>query len=97
MQPQFEIMTPHWLNRAHMYNGSIGPIFSAFRYRMEMDEKEKMVHAATYSKICYEKADDVETRDFSWDDSGVEEMKNWFQSQYEAYLAREASDKGGEE
>ena len=36
-------MTPNWLNRAHMYNGSIGPAFNSFNYRMEMDEKEKVI------------------------------------------------------
>lgn len=88
MEKCFEEMTPRWLNRAHVYTGSVGPTFHDFRYRMEMDEKERVIHASTYSKLCYEKADDVESKSFSWDDDGVEQMRNWFQSQYEAFLLR---------
>ena len=91
MEKCFEVMTPNWLNRAHMYNGSIGPAFNSFNYRMEMDEKEKVIYAATYSKLCYENADDVESKTFTWDDQGVEEMKTWLQSQYEAFQEREAA------
>lgn len=92
MEKAFETITPRWLNRAFLYSGSIGPTFHDFRYRMEHNDKEKIIHAATYSKACFEKAEDVEQRDFAWDESGVADMKQWFQHQYEAFVLRE---KGG--
>lgn len=79
-------ITPTWLNRAYIYNGSIGRAGSDFRFRLEQDGKEKVVHAATYSRLCYEKADDIQHRDFSWDDAGVENMKRWLQSNYDAFV-----------
>jgi len=91
MEKCFEVMTPNWLNRAHLFNGSIGPAFNSFNYRMEMDEKENVIYAATYSRLCYEKADDVVSKSFAWDDQGVEQMKEWLQSQYEAFQEREAT------
>ena len=92
MEACFEKMTPQWLNRAHVFTGSIGPAFTSFNYRLEMDEESRTVHAAAYSKLCYEKAEDVEKELFNWDEPGVEELKNWLQSRYEAYLAREGKD-----
>jgi len=91
MEKCFEVMTTNWLNRAHMYNGSIGPALNSFNYRMEMDEKERVIRAATYTKLCYEKADDVVSKSFTWDDQGVEEMKEWLQSRYEAFQKSEAA------
>ncbi|MCI2056953.1 MAG: hypothetical protein LKJ86_07380 [Oscillibacter sp.] len=84
----FSQLNPQWLNRAFVYTGSVGPLFHDFRYRWTLDGENKLVHAATYSKICFEKADDVVTRDFAWDDAGIEEMKQWLQSQYEAFAGQ---------
>ncbi len=89
MEKCFAEITPHWINRAYLYQGSIGRPFHDFRYRMEHSDKEKIIHAATYSKACYEKAEDVERQDFSWDDEGIEKMREWFQRQYEAFLLGE--------
>lgn len=94
MEECFAAITPHWLNRAYLYNGAIGPLFHDFRYRLEQNEKEKKINAATYSKVCYEKADDVEEREFAWDEEGVAALRDWLQAQYEKYLAREAEQHG---
>ena len=81
MHPQFACLTPHWFYRAYVYTGSIGD----FRYRFDRDADANMLHTAVYSRLCYEVADDVQKRDFSWDDAGVEELKSWLQRQYEAF------------
>ncbi len=89
MQEAFEQLTLNGLNRAYVYNGSIGRMKHDFRYRLEQDEKEQIIHAAAYSKICYEKADDIQKQDFPWSEEGVEELKQWLQSCYEAFAAQE--------
>lgn len=89
MQEDFARLTPNWLNRAYVYNGSIGRMNHDFRYRLEQDGKEQIIHAATYSKICYEKADDVQKKDFPWNEEGVEELKQWLQSNYETFIAQD--------
>lgn len=86
MHKRFQVLTPHWLNRAHMYNGSIGPFGNDFRYQMKMDKDSGVVHAAAYSRWCKEKADDVVARDFPWDDDGIEALKQWLQAMYESFL-----------
>ena len=88
MHEQFERLTPKWLNRAHIYNGSIGRMNHDFRYRLEQDEKERIIHAASYSKVCYGKADDVQKRDFPWNEEGVAELKQWLQNCYEAFVSK---------
>lgn len=81
----FSRLTPNWLHRAYVYNGSVGPFRNDFRFRLAHDGDEGVIHAAVYSKVCYELAEDRQERDFSWDDPGVEELKQWLQSEYEAY------------
>lgn len=86
----FAQMTPSWFSRATFYTGSVGPFDNDFRFRYEQDKSDKdhpVLHAATYSRFCYELATDVEKRDFFWDDAGVEELKQWFQAQYERFAA----------
>lgn len=85
----FAQMNVNWLNRAYLYNGSCGPMFHDFRYRLNMDAKEKKVTASTYSKACYEVAEDRETQVFDWTEEGVEQMKQWLQERYEAFAATE--------
>ena len=80
MHPQFTELTPRWFKRAFIYTGSIGE----FRYRFNNDAKENVIHAAVYSQLCYELAADVVEQDFPWDDDGVEALKAWLQSRYEA-------------
>ncbi|MCI2057701.1 MAG: hypothetical protein LKJ80_00625 [Oscillibacter sp.] len=86
----FSRLTPAWLKRAYVYTGSVGPFGSDFRYRWEVDEKEHAIHAAVYSRVCYELAQDVEKRDFSWDDAGVEALKEWLQSRCDAFAPETA-------
>jgi hypothetical protein len=85
----FEEMTPSWFNRATFYTGSVHQDFR-FRYEQDPDKEHPLLHAATYSKVCYELADDVERQDFSWDEAGVDALKQWYQSQYERYTAAHA-------
>lgn len=92
MENCFACITPNWLNRAYLFNGSIGKPFHDFRYRLEQDAKEKTVRASTYADVCYEAAEDVRTETFSWDDEGVEKLKNWLQQQYEDYLSKRGTD-----
>lgn len=88
MEKCFACITPNWLNRAYVYNGSIGKPFHDFRYRLEQNEKEKTIRASAYADVCYELAENVQTETFSWDDEGVEKLKAWLQERYEAYLNR---------
>lgn len=83
----FARLTPDWLKRAHVYNGSVGPFSHDFRYRWEADEKNQCIRAAVYSRICYEKADDAESREFPWDEAGVEALKQWLQSSCDRFFA----------
>ena len=84
MHPQFQDYTVQWFKRAYVYTGSIGD----FRYRFAHDD-ETTLHAAVYSKVCYELADDVVSQDFPWTDEGVKALQAWVQAQYEAFMAKE--------
>ena len=42
-----------------------------------------------YSKVCYEAADDVESREFPWTEEGVKALQSWVQERYEAFTAKE--------
>lgn len=86
MHPYFEKLSPHEINKSTILTGSIGAAFEDFRYRIKPDTKEGKVYCATYSVLSYEKAQDVEEREYSYDEPGVEEMKLWLQEQYEKYL-----------
>ena len=90
MQECFEQLTPDWLKRAFVYTGSVGPAFHDFRFRLAQDAKEQVIHAAAYSKVCYELAGDREERDFPWDEEGVEALKNWLEQKYEAFEQAES-------
>ena len=83
MHPYFEVLTPRWFKRAFVYTGSIGE----FRYRFANDKENNLLHAAVYTHFCYERAEDVQERDFSWDDAGVAQLKAWLQEQLEAHSA----------
>ena len=82
MHPQFQELTPQWFKRAFVYTGSIGD----FRYRFAHDDKETL-HAAVYTRLCYEAASDVVRQDFPWTEEGVQQLKSWLQERYEAFLA----------
>ena len=86
IHPQFTELTPRWFKRAFVYTGSI----EEFRYRFRTDKDAGVLHAAVYSDLCYELAQDVVEQDFPWDDDGVTLLKDWLQSRYEDYCARHA-------
>ena len=81
MHAQFSVLTPRWFRRALVYTGSIGE----FRYRFANDHDAGLIHASVYTVFCYEAVRDVHNRDFSWDEQGVEALKEWLQSCYEIY------------
>lgn len=89
MLPRFEEMNVSWFERAHFYTGSVEDRDRGFdfRYRYEQVKDGPSLKAATYSKLCYEKATDVEEQIFPWNEEGVEALKQWYQSQYEKYCA----------
>ena len=78
-------LTPKWFDRATVYTGSEGE----FRYRF-CREKETL-SAAVYTHLCYEKAADVEEREFFRDQDGVEALRQWVAERYQLFLS---SDKG---
>lgn len=89
MHTRFESMKTKWFEVANkQYTGSIEDREKGmdFRYRFE-HLPDNMLKASTYSKLCYELATDVEEETFPWTDEGVEELKKWYQSQYEKYCA----------
>lgn len=79
----FDFLTPHWLNRAHVYHGEQ----DAMRYRFRMDAREKTVEASAYTKVCYEAAEDVVTETFPWDEEGVAALRCWMQAQYDRIMS----------
>ena len=83
MHPQFQPLTPQWFKRAYIYTGSIGD----FRYRFAHDNEETL-HVSVYSKVCFELADDVVSRDFPWTDEGVAALQQWVQERYEEFSGR---------
>ncbi|MBU5625655.1 hypothetical protein KQI82_01735 [Oscillibacter sp. MSJ-2] len=74
-------LTPKWFDRASVYTGSEGE----FRYRFRR-EKEA-VSAAVYTHLCYEKAGDVEEREFPRDEQGVELLRRWVAERYQLYVS----------
>ena len=83
MHPQFAQLTARWFLRAFNYTGSIGD----FRYRYLMEKDHSAIHAAVYTRLCYEAATDVVERDFAWTDEGVEQLKAWMQTMLDAFTA----------
>ena len=83
MHPQFAQLTARWFLRAFNYTGSIGD----FRYRYLMEKDHSAIHAAVYTRLCYEAATDVVERDFAWTDEGVEELKAGMQAMLDAFSA----------
>ncbi len=82
MHPDFAQLTVPWFKRAYVYTGSIGE----FRYRFKRDGETLSV--ATYTNLCYEVASDVEEREFPWTEDGVEEIKAYLQTKWNAYTSK---------
>jgi len=95
MQECFEKMNLRWFDRAHFYTGCISDRAKNldFRYRYEQSKDEKELKASVYSDVAYEIADDIEEQVFPWTEEGVEQMKLWYQEQYEKFLAQHAKSK----
>ena len=83
MHPVFEEITPKWLDRSHIYTGSIGD----FRYRFAQTNNATTILASVYTKWCYEVAKDVREKEYPWDDDGIAEMRNWLQKLYDVYTS----------
>ena len=83
MHPQFSQLTVQWFYRAYIYTGSIGE----FRYRYDIDRKNRQIHVAIYSHYCYEVATDTVYRDFDWDETGVPQLQQWMQEKLEQFQA----------
>ncbi len=81
MHPQFAQLTPNWFYRAFVYTGSIGE----FRYRYFHEKGGDFIRASVYSRICFELAGDVVSREFPWDDEGVQALQQWMQHAWETY------------
>lgn len=94
MLPCFEEMDERWFHRAFVYTGSVTDREKGldFRYRCEQVKGEDgdALKASTYSTLCYELAQDVEEQTFPWTAEGVAALREWYQAQYERFLAREA-------
>ena len=86
MHPQFSLLTPRWFKRAFVYTGSIGD----FRYRFATDKDKNEISASAYTVYCFEVATDVQTKIFSWDDDGVDALKQWIDGQYQSFAAAHA-------
>ena len=91
MLPCFESMDARWFHRAFVYTGSVTDREKAldFRYRCEQVKGDDggALKASTYSGLCYELAQDIEEQTFPWTDEGVAALREWYQSQYEKFLA----------
>ena len=85
----FSRLTPAWLHRAYVYTGSVGPLWNDFRFRLAQDGDNNQVHAAVYSRVCYELADDIVREDFPWDEPGIEALKGWLQERYGEFAAKQ--------
>ena len=94
MHPYFSVMDERWCHRAFVYTGSVTDREKNldFRYRYEQVKGDDgdALKASTYSDLCYELAQDKVEQDFSWDEPGVAQVKDWLQEHYEQYLAQQA-------
>ena len=70
MKKEIAALSMHELRVTAVYTGSIGEL--RYRFHMEFDSNE--LEAATYTKWCYEKADDVETARFTIENERAERM-----------------------
>ena len=82
LHPVFEEITPSWLDRAHVYTGSIGENGKDFRFRFEQKNKATTILASVYTVWCYEVAKDVHEKEFPWNNDGITELRDWLQHYY---------------
>ncbi|MEA4813854.1 MAG: hypothetical protein VB112_02955 [Oscillospiraceae bacterium] len=84
MHGEFERLTYSTIRIASDWTSSVGD----FRFKILYDFSTGNIEAFTYSKVCFEKADDVEGRKFEICDKDITPVKEWFDSQYGKYLER---------
>ena len=56
---------------------------------LNQNAENQTIKASVYSRICYEKATDVQEETFPWDEEGIARMRQWLQANYEAFCRRE--------
>lgn len=67
------------------YNGYTGSI-GAYNYRI-VPEESALKTAVWHSCLCFEKCEIVDTAEFSLDQEGVEQLKEWLTQQYLKFLS----------
>jgi hypothetical protein len=87
MRSEFERLTYSTIRIASVWTASVGD----FRYRILFDFATDAMEVFTYSKVCFEKAGDVESRKFEIKDRDITPVKEWLDSQYEKYAAKGAA------
>lgn len=73
----FSFLTLHFLQKAQVYPGSLG----TFRYRLKREGKanDGGIQAWVYENICFEKAQDIETKTFEWTEEGMAALRDWLE------------------
>lgn len=82
MKKEIAALSMHELRVCTVYTGSIGD----FRYRFHIEFDSNELEAATYTKLCYEKAGDVEEAKFTIENGDLTELKEWMNAQYYKYF-----------
>ncbi len=58
-----------------------------FRWRHCPDRENEVIHAAVYTVMSYEYADDVEEKDFPLSKEGLTEANEWIESKFREFIA----------
>ena len=71
----FAFLTLTVPKRAPVFPGSVG----TFRYRLVRSGKENegTIEASVYENICFEKAQNIETQTFPWNEDGMAQIRAW--------------------
>ena len=77
--------TLEYLTWGNEYSGSVGQ----FRYKVDplLKEDPPLLEAATYSRVCYEKASDRVSQRFPATEEGLDELHRWIDSRLAAFQA----------
>lgn len=80
MENRFDFLTMDFFTRAEVFPGSIG----AFRYRFRREGwmGDGKIQAWVYENVCFELAEDIETKTFPWVQEGILELRNWLSEKY---------------
>ena len=85
MKKEIAALTMHELRVTSVYTGSIGE----FRYRFHIEFGSDELEVATYTKWCYEKANDVKEAQFTIVDGDLTQLKEWMNERYYEYFPEE--------